>query len=315
MQITSFFSKPHLRTTLTTFLLAASTTVHAQTKTTYAEIAPILAQRCAMCHAGATPAAGLRLDSHDALLKGGAKGPVVKARAPAESELIRRIKGISLPRMPMTGPPFLSDAEIALFERWVAEGAQGSQGAAAGAAPPPAAKPMERPKPGEMVTYAHVAPIFAQRCAKCHTDNGQMGPPPEGYRLTSYEATLSRADRVRVVPGQPGASELSRRIRGIARPRMPMDGPPYLDAEDIRLIDEWITQGARDASGKLAPPPVGAQVRLHGSLDANGRLDGLPLIMGGRTRIDRDARGGGYTQVRGHLDSSGRVVVERLSDR
>ncbi len=142
-----------------------------------------------------------------------------------------------------------------------------------------------------------------------------MGPPPEGYRLTSYEATLSRADRLRVVPGQPGVSELSRRIRGIARPRMPMDGPPFLDADDIRLIDEWIAQGARNTDGKPAPLPVGAEVRLHGNLDANGRLDGLPLTMGGRTRIDRDARGGGYTKLRGHLDSSGRVVVERLRGR
>ena len=71
-----------------------------------------------------------------------------------------------------------------------------------------------------------------------------------------------------------------------------MAGPPFLDADDIRLIDEWITQGARNTDGKPAR-----------------------LTMGGRTRIDRDSRGGGYTQVRGHLDGSGRVVVERLRGR
>jgi hypothetical protein len=32
-------------------------------------------------------------------------------------ELIRRLKGLSQPRMPVTGPPFLSDAAIARFEQ------------------------------------------------------------------------------------------------------------------------------------------------------------------------------------------------------
>ncbi len=77
-------AKQSLGTALAALLLTVGTATPAQTKTTYAEIAPILAQRCAMCHAGATPAAGLRLDSHDALLKGGAKGPVVKAGAPSK---------------------------------------------------------------------------------------------------------------------------------------------------------------------------------------------------------------------------------------
>jgi len=76
-------------------------------------------------------------------------------------------------------------------------------------------KTVQRPAPGEPVTYQHVAPIFATRCAKCHTNNGQMGPAPEGYRLSSYVSTLSANDRARVVPGNAAASELVRRIRGL----------------------------------------------------------------------------------------------------
>jgi mono/diheme cytochrome c family protein len=280
--------------------------------TTYADLAPILAQRCVMCHAGEVAPAGLRLDSFEALVKGSAKGAVAKAGNPAGSELIRRLKGQSLPRMPMTGPPFLSDSEVARFERWVSAGMP--KGDAATATAPSAAVDV-RPAPGEPVTYRHVAPIFATRCAKCHTDNGLMGSAPEGYRLTSFAATLAASDRARVVPGRPDASELVRRIRGQARPRMPLDGPPYLSNGEVRLIEDWITQGARDTEGKAAAVPAGAAVRLHGTLSASGQLDGLELAITSRTRIDKAPATGDYVEVRGRLDGAGNVTVERLRRR
>ncbi|WP_256657883.1 cytochrome c [Pseudomonas sp. 2FG] len=98
------------------------------------------------------------------------------------------------------------------------------------------------------VTYADVAPIFALRCSKCHSASGLMGAAPEGYELSSYQAILSSAERVEVVPGFAEASELVRRIRGDALPRMPYDGPPYLNDADIALIVAWINQGARAGS-------------------------------------------------------------------
>lgn len=292
-------------------LLAASLPVLAQDVTSYAEIAPILQERCVMCHAGDTPPLGLGLDSLAAVLKGSSKGPVVKAGDPAGSELIRRLKGSSQPRMPMTGPPFLSDTEIALFERWIASGLK--EGSPAQAARPVAGAAL--PKAGEPVTYLHVAPIFARHCAKCHTDNGLMGPPPEGLRLTSYESTVAVFDRARVVPGHAGASELVRRVRGQARPRMPFDGPPWLSDEEIRLIEQWVDQGARNAAGVVAPLPVGARVRLHGTLTADSRLDDLALVFGRRVRSDRNPAPGSYVQVRGNVDETGRIVVERLRSR
>ena len=284
-----------------------------QANTTYAEVAPILAQHCVMCHSGPAAPLELRLDTLEGVLKGSAKGPIVKVGTPDDSELIRRLKGTSLPRMPMTGPPFLSAEEIATFERWIAGGLQA--GTTAAAAAPGAVVTLPRPQPGDNVTYLHVAPIFASRCAKCHTENGLMGPAPEGYRLTSHEATLSAADRVRVVPGNPDASELVRRIRGQARPRMPFDGPPFLTADEIRLIEDWIAQGARNAEGVVAPVPAGARVRLHGRLEAGNRLDGLALDIGPGTRVDKDPMPGDYVEVRGRLDDSGRVIVERLRTR
>jgi hypothetical protein len=252
------------------------------------------------------------LDSLDAILKGGAKGVVVKPGAANDSELMRRIRGTSQPRMPMTGPPFLSDSEIATFDRWIAGGLQSGGAVAAMSS---AAMPPRRPGPGAKVTYIDVAPIFAARCAKCHTDNGLMGAPPEGFRLTSYASTVTTSDRARVIPGYPGASELMRRIRGQARPRMPFDGPPYLDQEETRLIEDWIAQGARSADGLPAVVPAGAAVRLHGTLDPGGQLDGLDLVFGPRTRVDKRPAVGAYVQVRGRLDEAGKIVVERIRTR
>lgn len=277
----------------------------------YADLVPILTQRCVVCHAGEAAPAGLRLDSYEAIKQGSAKGPVVIAGDPSGSELIRRIKGLSQPRMPMIGPPFLSDKEIILFERWVTSGMPKGEVAASVTS----RTGVSMPAPGEPVTYQHVAPIFAKRCVKCHADKGLMGPAPEDYRLTAYEATVSAVDRARVIPGKPDASELIRRIRGQAQPRMPFDGPPYLNNEEVRLIEDWVTQGARDAAGNVASVPVGAAVRLHGTLESGWQLDGLQLIVTRRTRIDKSPSAGDYVQVRGYVDEAGNVVVERLRRR
>lgn len=290
------------------FACALGGASHAHAQPTYAELAPILQAQCVMCHSGASAAAGLKLDTLEGLRAGSARGPVVRAGEGEASELVRRLRGTSAPRMPMTGPPFLTDAQIAQFAAWI------DAGMPAGAPATPVAEKPTRPAQGEPVTYAHVAPIFARRCAGCHTEQGRMGPAPEGYRLNSYAATISPADRARIVPGRPEASELLRRVRGQARPRMPFDGPPYLDDADIALIERWIADGARDAQGHAARIPAGAAVRLHGTLTGPARLDALPLRGVAGARVDR-ARVGGYVEVRGRVTSEGEIEVQRLRGR
>ena len=142
-----------------------------------------------------------------------------------------------------------------------------------------------------------------------------MGRAPEGYRLNSHAATVSAGDRVRVIPGNPAASELVRRIRGQSRPQMPFDGPPYLDNEEIRLIEDWIAQGARNSEGEKSRIPAGAKIRLHGRLEPGNKLDGITLVIGSGTRIDKNPRPGDYVQVRGRLDAAGNIQVERLRRR
>ncbi|CAD5108158.1 c-type cytochrome domain-containing protein [Zestomonas carbonaria] len=293
-------------------MLLAPATLPAAEPTYRDDIAPILESRCLLCHSGEQAPLGLRLDSLEHLLAGSQRGPVVQSGNPADSELIKRLKGTSQPRMPLTGPPFLDDREIALFETWIAGGlAPGAPGKAETAV---AATP-STPKPGEAVNYSHIEAILGRRCAKCHSPSGLMGPPPEGYLLTSYAEALAFGERARIVPGSAEASEVVRRIRGQALPRMPLDGPPFLDEEEIALIVAWIDQGARDAQGQPAIVPVGARVRLHGRLDGRWQLDGLPLRVNAATRLDKSPQVGDYVQVRGRLSGDGMINVERLRPR
>ncbi|WP_298188116.1 c-type cytochrome domain-containing protein [uncultured Pseudomonas sp.] len=279
-----------------------------QTPVTYGDLAPILHSRCVLCHAGPQPPLDLALDSLEHLLSGSRRGPIVKPGDAEGSELIQRLKGSSLPRMPMTGPPYLGDEQIELFERWINDGLQ------PGPTISPATTPA-RPAAGEPVNYSHVEPLFTLRCAKCHSASGLLGSAPEGYILASYAEVIRSDERARVVPGAPEASELVRRIRGQARPRMPHDGPPFFDDEDIALIVAWVQQGARDAQGIPAVLPAGSKVRLHGTLEPNWTLDGLPLQLSPATRIDNAPQPGDYVQVRGRTQRDGTLSVERIRPR
>lgn len=289
-------------------IAVVSATGRAADAPSYAELQPLFQRHCVLCHSGASAAAGLSLDTLEGLVKGATRGAVVEPGQPARSELIRRLKGQSLPRMPLTGPPWVDDGDIARIERWI------TAGLPVGAPVKPASAPVAAPPPpGQAVTWAHVAPIFATRCARCHSPQGQMGPAPEGYVLTSYEAAVSMNDRARIVPGRPEASEVLRRIRGHARPRMPFDGPPWLEEAQIRLIERWITDGARDPSGRPAPIRGGARIRLRGVMSPDGTLDGLALP--GGSRRDKLPSPGEEMELRGWLMPDGRIDVERLRRR
>lgn len=274
-------------------------------------IGALFAERCTLCHSGEDAPLGLRLDTLDGARRGSRNGPVLVPGDPDASELVRRIRGESEPRMPLTGPPFLDEAEIAMVERWVAAGMPAGDTAAA-----PEPKPARtRPGPGEPVDFADVEPVFLKRCAECHKDGGKMGPPPEGLRLDTYAGIVGGGDRLVVLPGAPGLSELVRRIEGKARPRMPFDGPPWLPEEDISLIRRWIERGAADADGVRAPVPEGRRVRFRGTLTGRWAIDGAPFVVDAGTRIDDRPAPGDRVEVRGTVTAEGTVRATRLRRR
>lgn len=84
----------------------------------------ILQQKCAGCHQPAKKRAGLLLLSYDDAQKGGDGGPLWVAGKPAESLLIKSLKGIGEQKQMPEGEPPLSDAVIELFVKWIAQGAK-----------------------------------------------------------------------------------------------------------------------------------------------------------------------------------------------
>ena len=112
-----------------------------------------------------------------------------------------------------------------------------------------------------------------------------------------------------------GDSGLIRRIRGESQPRMPYDGPPFLTQAEIRVINDWVAQGALDADGKQVPVPAGMRFRLQGRLTGKWQLDGLDLVVDSGTPIDKRPRVGDYVEVRGSVRSAGRVHASRIRRR
>lgn len=278
-------------------------------ETRYSDVAPIFKARCVICHSGQGAPKGLQLDSYERVLKGSATGPIVTMGSAEQSELIRRLNGKSLPRMPLTGPPFLVPAQIALIKDWIDGGLMPGR-------LPEAAPDLEPPvRANGAINYADVEPIFLKRCVKCHKDNGLRGAPPEGLRLTSYESLINTPGRTAVVAGNPGASALYRHIAGLEKPRMPFDGPPFLAADEIDLIKQWIDQGARDRSGQAASIPAGKSIRMRGILTGRWALDGVPFLLSSSTRLKKAPRVGDSAELRGRVNAQGEVVATRLRRR
>jgi hypothetical protein len=112
---------------------------------------------------------------------------------------------------------------------------------------------------GDPATFygARIAPILREHCLLCHSAEKHRG----GLRLNSYTALMHGGkDGLVIVPGDPQASELHRRVSlpvG-AKDAMPAEGKPHLSAAEIRIIDLWIAAGAsaslpRDAIAGAAP--------------------------------------------------------------
>jgi len=83
-------------------------------------VRPLLVAKCQECHGSKLSEAGLRLDSRPAMLAGGQSGPVAIAGNAAHSRLIAVIKGAGDLQMPPDDP--LTGDEVAVLEKWVAEG-------------------------------------------------------------------------------------------------------------------------------------------------------------------------------------------------
>lgn len=109
----------------------------------------------------------------------------------------------------------------------------------------------------EKVDFAtQIRPIFEQRCTECHGAKEQEAD----LRLDTRSGAFPENEKHWVIrPGKPAESELLKRIKLPASDAdvMPAEGDP-LPADQIALIERWITEGAvwPDEGGATAKPPT-----------------------------------------------------------
>lgn len=86
------------------------------------DVRPLLEKHCWKCHSAEKQESGLRLDSRDALLKGGDLGQVIAAEDSERSKLIALIAGTDPQTvMPPDGPQ-LTAAEVGILRAWIDQG-------------------------------------------------------------------------------------------------------------------------------------------------------------------------------------------------
>ncbi len=86
------------------------------------QIAPILKDKCEVCHRASAPLGGFSVTSYADVIKGGRHGELILAGKPEFSSLMDYLTG-RRELMPKGGPPLPAD-RIALIRQWIAEGAR-----------------------------------------------------------------------------------------------------------------------------------------------------------------------------------------------
>lgn len=177
------------------------------------DIMPVVKAKCLSCHTGSDAMSGLELGSPEGWQAGGDSGPLFERGKPGTSLLIDRLKAKDKDlRMPQ-GMPALPTAQVKLFEDWIAQGAVFNL------------RTFER----------DVKPILARRCSTCHLGEN----PAAGLDLGSLDSIMGV-----VTPGDPEHSILMLRLKGADGLEQMPKGFKALDPSDIRVISDWIAQGA-----------------------------------------------------------------------
>jgi uncharacterized membrane protein len=147
------------------------------------DVQPIFARRCYQCHAGEKVESDLHLDSRAGAVKGGKSGhAAIVPGKPAESLLVKLIKGEDPKRaMPPKGGS-LEPAQIATLEAWIAQGAAWGNGDAGESWHWAYRPPVRVNPPAVRDPYWARTPIDQFILAKLEQEG--LKPSPEADKLT-----------------------------------------------------------------------------------------------------------------------------------
>ncbi len=211
-------------------------------------VRPLLIARCFSCHTD-TANSDLRVDSREALLKGGKRGAALVPGDPDKSLLIQAVEQTGDLKMPKDGK--LSPEEVQTLITWVKMGAPWDASEHA----QPVLLAVNAPagsSVGEDFFETKIRPLFIKNCSECHTNKATSG-----LRVDSRESLLKGGDSglAAVVPGSPEKSFLIQAVQQTGTVKMPKGGK--LAPEEVENLIEWVKMGA--------PWPKARQIVASGS--------------------------------------------------
>src|SRR5689334_3834001 len=151
------------------------------------KIRPILSQKCYKCHTD-QPNSRFRVDSREAILEGGKRGPAIVPGDPDNSLLIQAVRQTGELKMPKDSR--LEDQEIADLIAWVKMGAPWDPQDHAKPVIPAVSAAAAASSVGEDFFETKIRPIFANICSQCHGDTATSG-----LRVFSRETLLQGGRR------------------------------------------------------------------------------------------------------------------------
>ena len=224
---------PTLRLFLVAAIVASPITAWAgEPRTDHFEsrVRPVLVEACVRCHGPDKASGGLRVDSREAILKGGDSGPAIVLGQPEKSLLLKAIRRLpDIPAMPPKSP--LRSEAIRALEKWVREGA---------------------------VWPATAAPVRAARHWSFETV--QTVTPPPGIARQPIDAfILAKLHEKRLTPVGPADKRTL-----IRRATFDLTGLPPTPAE----VEAFLTDSSTDAFARvvdrlLASPAYGEKWGRH----------------------------------------------------
>ena len=136
-----------------------------------------------------------------------------------------------------------------------------------------------------------IRPVLAGTCLRCHGGVRELGDLHLGdlhLGASSRAFAPAKSGRIAIVPGDPRASELLRRIADAGPDRMPPDGEPLTPAQ-VESFRRWIAAGARTTplwSHRPIAAPATADItsETEGTESAWVRRDLDRLVLAGLER-------------------------------